>query len=203
VNVYVESNFVPELALLQEQSAACEEILHFCEGGDTRLVVPAYCLMEPYETLVRRQSDRRQLKATLDAQFRQIARTTLYRDRLGELEVATSLLSDSARDDLKRLETVRSKLLTSAEVIPLEGVVLERAASQQEKRLISAQDAAVFASILVHLERSAKPGCFMTRDSEFGDPDIKRELRKHNCRVLVGFEAGLEFLRRPSPEEAP
>ena len=54
MNVYVESNFVLELALLQEQSASCEEILGLCEAGRVQLVVPAYSLAEPYETLVRR-----------------------------------------------------------------------------------------------------------------------------------------------------
>lgn len=56
MNVYVESNFVLELALLQEQHVACEEILLLCERGTLRLVMPAYCLMEPYETLGRRQA---------------------------------------------------------------------------------------------------------------------------------------------------
>ena len=34
MNVYVESNFVLELALLQEQSGSCEEILSLAEGVD-------------------------------------------------------------------------------------------------------------------------------------------------------------------------
>jgi hypothetical protein len=53
VNVYVESNFVLELALLQEQHAACEAIVQLCEAGDLRLVLPAYSFMEPFETLRR------------------------------------------------------------------------------------------------------------------------------------------------------
>jgi predicted nucleic acid-binding protein len=200
VNVYVESNFVLELALLQEQHAACEEILYLCESGRARLVVPAYCLMEPYEPLVRRQADRRQLKSTLDSQFRQIVRTALYRDRLLELETATALLLESATDDLSRLETVRSRLLAGAEVAPLEGPVLARAVAQRATRELTAQDAVVYASILVHLERTAGPSCFVTSDSDFGDPNLKRELNEHNCRLLIGFEAGLQFLRRPPAE---
>jgi hypothetical protein len=51
VNVYVESNFVLELALLQEQHASCEDILRLCEAGKAQLIIPAYSLAEPHETL--------------------------------------------------------------------------------------------------------------------------------------------------------
>jgi hypothetical protein len=126
VNVYVESNFVLELALLQEQHASCEEILGLCESGSAHLIVPAYSLMEPYETLLRRQAYRRQLKGDLDTQFRQIARTALYRDRLPELASAMSLLVDSAGDDISRLDRVRSRLFACAEIAPLEGEALSQ-----------------------------------------------------------------------------
>lgn len=201
MNVYVESNFVLELSLRQEDHAACQEILSLCESGMARLVVPAYCLMEPYETLGRRQSDRRDLKSTLDRQFRQIARTDLYRDQLGELERATTLLVKSANEDLSRLESVRSRLRECAKLVPLDGDVLARAGIEQVAHLLSAQDAVVYASILLHLERSAAVGCFVTRDADFGDQEIKRALGERNCRLLIGFEAGLEFLRRPRSSE--
>jgi hypothetical protein len=159
--------------------------------------------MKPYETLLRRQADRRQLKGNLDAQFRQIARTTLYRDCLQELEIAMSLLVDSAGDAISRLDSVRSRLLACAEVAPLEGQVLNRAEAQRSTRELSAQDAVVYASVLVHLERSTEPSCFMTRDADFGVMDIKRELRELQCRLLVGFDEGLRFLRRSALEGAP
>ena len=40
MNVYVESNFVLELALLQEQWTSCEAILTLCEAKSVQLVVP-------------------------------------------------------------------------------------------------------------------------------------------------------------------
>lgn len=204
MNVYVESNFVLELALLQEQHATCEEILRLCESGAARLVVPAYCLMEPYETLMRRQAERRQAKTSLDGQLRQIVRTALYKDQRGELERAMSLLVVSAEDDLLRLESVRARLLACAEIAPLEALVLDRAAqAQRAPSELTAQDAVVYASVLVHLERSGEPGCFVTRDSDFGDPDLKRGLAEHGCRLIVGFEAGLQFLGRPTSEGVP
>lgn len=183
MKVYVESNFVLELALLQEQYVACEEILLLCESGILRLVMPAYCLMEPYETLGRRQADRKQLKLTLDGPFRQIARTALYRDRLRDFESAMSLLVDSAEEDMFRLESVRSRLLACAELAPLEVSVLSRAAANRSRHELSAQDAVVYASILLHLESSPEPACFVSRDADFDDPDIRRELKEHNLQA--------------------
>jgi hypothetical protein len=44
MNVYVESNFVLELALLQEEHETCENILALCERAEAKLVLPAFCL---------------------------------------------------------------------------------------------------------------------------------------------------------------
>ena len=77
MNVYVESNFVLELALLQEQHASCEDILRLCEAGRMQLVIPAYSLAEPYETLVRRHKQRQRIKA--DAEVCREARMCPWR----------------------------------------------------------------------------------------------------------------------------
>ena len=47
VTVYVESNFILELAFLQEQHQACLRILELTEQGSIRLAVPAYCIGMP------------------------------------------------------------------------------------------------------------------------------------------------------------
>lgn len=52
--VYVESNFVLELAFLQEEHESCEELLSLSKSGDIHLVLPTFSIGEPYETWVRR-----------------------------------------------------------------------------------------------------------------------------------------------------
>ena len=47
--VYVESNFVLELAFLQEESEDCSEILQLAEAQRIELVFPSFCVGEPYE----------------------------------------------------------------------------------------------------------------------------------------------------------
>jgi hypothetical protein len=72
LKVYVESNFVLELALVQEQHASCEQILILCEASDIQIIVPAYSIVEPYETLKRHHLDRERLKEALDRELQQL-----------------------------------------------------------------------------------------------------------------------------------
>jgi predicted nucleic acid-binding protein len=61
MNVYVETNFILELAFMQEQYESCNRILSLCEAGSTNLVLPAFCIAESYETLIRRANRRSQI----------------------------------------------------------------------------------------------------------------------------------------------
>jgi predicted nucleic acid-binding protein len=202
LNVYVESNFVLELALVQEQHASCERILTLCEAGDIRVVVPAYSIMEPYETILRRHLERKGLKSTLDRELRQLSRTSGYAQRLSGLEASTALLFDSVEEEAQRLEDVRARLLSCATVIALEASVLSRASQHQTRHNLSAQDAIVYASVLSHLG-SAEGGaqsCFLTRDDDFNDPNILEGLRAYSCKLIARFDHGLSYLSAGSRE---
>lgn len=196
MNVYVESNFVLELALLQEQHASCEDILRLCEAGRLQIVIPAYSLAEPYETLVRRHKQRQRMKAELDDELRQLARTTAYTDRLSGFGQLTALLIDSADEEAKHLETVRSQLLKVAEVIPLDASILIASTQYQDAHGFSPQDALVYAAVLLHLNQHHAPqSCFLNRNSrDFDDPDVVEELNRHNCKLLPRFDAGYQFI---------
>ena len=57
MNVYVESNFVLEQALEQEQCESCKELIGIASSGSIRLVVPAFSLAEPHIALMRRGNE--------------------------------------------------------------------------------------------------------------------------------------------------
>jgi hypothetical protein len=57
MRVYAESNFVLEIVLEQEQHQACEELVSLASAGSIELVLPAFALLEPYQTIVRRKDD--------------------------------------------------------------------------------------------------------------------------------------------------
>lgn len=197
MNVYVETNFVLELALVQEQQASCEGILQLNEARSVELMIPAYSLVEPYETLIRRHRQRKQMKADLDAEIGQLTRTATYSERLSGFQDLTALLIDSADEEAKRLEEVRRRLLATCDVIPLDTDCLNAAARYQEKHDLSPQDAMVYASVIGHLANSASgESCFLNRNSkDFDDPDIVEELVSHGCKLIPRFDDGLEHVR--------
>ncbi|HUP24938.1 MAG TPA: PIN domain-containing protein [Thermoanaerobaculia bacterium] len=197
MNVYVETNFVLELALIQEQQASCEAILRLSEAGRIRLAIPAYSLVEPYEVLVRRHRQRRQMKIDLDAEVGQMIRTATYSERLSGFQDLTALLIDSADEEAKRLEEVRRRLLTSCASIPLNAECLDAAARYQGVHDLSPQDALVYSSVISHLAQAdSSVNCFLNRNSkDFDDPDIVDELRSHACKLIPRFDDGLEYVR--------
>jgi len=203
LNAYVESNFVLELALVQEQHASCERILSLCEAGDIRIIVPAYSIVEPYETLLRRHLDRKQLKEALDRELQQLSRTSGYAQQLNGFQASTALLLDSAAEEIKRLEDLRSRLLACATLIALDASVLSEAARHQARYGLSAKDSIVYASVLSHLGfETLHPSCFMTRDADFGDPDVVDELKANRCKLIPRFDSGLSYLNARLKEDS-
>jgi predicted nucleic acid-binding protein len=164
VNIYVESNFVLELVSLQDQHVSCEDILRLGEAGKAHLIIPAYSFVEPYETLMRRHRQRKRMKAELDDELRQLARTATSAQRLDSFQSLTALLIDSADEEAKRLEETRSHLLMTAEIIPLNKAIFEAATRSQVDHDLSPQDALVYAAVLSHLTPSdAQQSCFLNQ----------------------------------------
>jgi predicted nucleic acid-binding protein len=196
LKVYVESNFVLELALVQEQHASCEQIVILCEAGDIQIIVPAYSIVEPYETLKRHHLDRERLKEALDRELQQLSRTSGYAQQLNGFQASTALLLDSAAEEIKRLEDLRSRLLACAIVVALDALILSEAARYQAKHGLSAQDAIVYASVLSHLGSEAAPqSCFLNRDKHFADPDVVAELNANGCKLIPRFDSGLSYVK--------
>ena len=196
MNVYVESNFVLELALAQEQSESCGEILSLCEARRIRLVVPAYSLAEPYETLARHQKNRKKLKEEFDFELDQIARSTTFQERLLGFRDLTALLINVADESAKQLEAVRSRMISAACVIPLDSSVLASAAQYQKAHGFAAQDALVYSSVVSHLKQAGGTGsCFLNKNSkDFDDQSIVEELGSYICKLLPRFDAGYGFI---------
>ena len=196
MNVYVESNFVLELALLQEQSNSCEDILSLAESGGIRLVVPAYSLIEPFETLMRREKDRRGTGQELNNQIKQIARNKELKTQLHDFENITALLLRAAEEDKKRLKSVRSRLLQSACVIPMDASVLRDAEKHEQELKLSPQDAHIYSAVLGNLRQPEdRVSCFLNKDrKDFDEPDIVDELKSYGCKLIPSFDRGNEYI---------
>ena len=196
MKVYVETNFVLEITFRQEQHSSCDKILNLCEQNCIELILPAYSLVEPIETLQRRQNKRRIIQKGLEEELKQITRSSSFSDQSDDLHRFTGLLTQSAEEDIKNFELIRKRLLNSAEVISLDKQVLKNASSHERDYGFSKQDAIVFSSVLLHLrQREIHPSFFLNRNSkDFDDKSVLEQLSSLNCKLITQFDEGYQLI---------
>lgn len=195
--VYAESNFLLELTTLQAEEPECNGVVKLAENGRITLVLPAFSLAEPLQTIRRRHSDRIDLQIRLNNEIALLKRSASYEERLRQAAEAGSILEDSRREEQERLDEILERVTRIADLIPLESSVIRRARAIREDFGLSHADAVVLASILLHLE-SIRPAqsCFLQRDrKDFLTPDVVSSLKDLNCHLLVGFAAGIGYLQ--------
>ena len=195
--VYVESNYVLELAFLQEEHESCEELLSLSESGDILLVLPAFSIGEPYETWVRRLKERKDLSGQLTTVINELSRSRPYQESSQEFQDLTNLLLSSVEDEKNRLDEILERILQTVDVIPIGSSTIRKAITFQESRAFKQpQDSIVYASIIEHLDTASRGlRCFITRDKDFTSPDIENDLAKYDCLRLPNFSDGLGYIR--------
>ena len=196
MNVFVETNFIIEVALEQQESSSCDVLLQLAEQGAIRLLLPAYSFIEPHETLTRRHHDREVLRARVSNELSQLSRSAPLTERVAASQEVVKLLIDSAEYETKRIEQVKQRLWTVGEVVPLDINVLRNAADCQSKFDLSPQDAVVYASIRSRLEfEHQAPSCFISRNpADFDDPDLRQDLTEFNCKFFSSFATALRYI---------
>jgi len=207
VILLVETNFVLELAYGQEEYASCRALVDLARSNDAvSLALPAYCVGEAYERQIRRQREREALQRRLAAELGELSRSQTHAGRLEEVGEVTALLAESAEEERRRLESVLVELYEDAMLIPLDESVTREAHRQQRRRGLGPQDALVYASVLAHLRRSAggalpegSESCFVTRDNDFADDDVRADLDDLGCKLLFRFNAALRYVRSRLP----
>lgn len=188
--IYAETNFLLEVAYLQERSESCNAILASARRGDVSLVVPAFSVAEARSTWDSRLSERNVLlRDQLQPLIRQLSRSQQF-----------ASLPETSRDLLTAIvasgEEARRRLDEAVAVIEQHGIIQQltsdvlAAAVELEKRFsLSPPDSIVLASVVVHLEDAATgPKCFVSQDKKgFANPAIHDELSAYGCKVLVNF----------------
>lgn len=205
--VYVESNFVLELAFRQEDCESCENILQLAEAGKIELMLPAYCLGEPYERLVRRDRQRRDVHRKLSEELRELARSAPYADAAANLNNLTGLLVESGEQEMSQLNAVLGRLLEIATLITLDREVLGNALLAQQNLGLSPQDSIVYASVHSKVVSGNRLQCFVNKNTrDFLIPEIEEDFEAHNCRLIGKFSDGLNYAKStlpPAIAEAP
>jgi hypothetical protein len=196
MTVYVESNFVLEHSLQQEESDSCAEIIHLAAKGRIALVVPASSLAEPHVAISGKEKVRTKLGSDLRAQLFELGRSKPHRTVPKSFEALVSILNASAGLEREGLRDTIADLLRTSDVIALDAAILRSAAEIQIKHGMTAQDAIVLGSVLAHLELHHPPeSCFLNRNSkDFDDPDVRERLEALGCKFFAKFEDGLRYV---------
>lgn len=193
---YVESNFVLELALRQEEYEACQQILRSAKTGRLQLVVPAFSLAEPYETWHRRAREREDLRDRLESELRQLSRSEHYVQVLEGSTRITGLLTRSLDEDKQRVDEVCRRLTSVATVVSLDDQAVGRSLDVQETLDLSPQDAFVYSSVVAHLPiPPEEPKIFVTRDpDDFATPEIEDDLEGFGASLVPSFSDAARYL---------
>ena len=197
MNVYTETSFVLELVFEQEQCESCEQLILLAESGRIRLILPAYCLAEPHEKLVRQKKSRNDLINSTDAVFNQLVRTTSLTPKVTNIKQdLTAIIARSSVEDSKRFAVYRRRLLLVTEIIPLTMSILSDAISAETALNLPGQDTLVYASIMNHIRQYSKlTSCFLNKNTkDFDAPDIVSGLADYNCRLIPQFNDGLSYI---------
>ena len=188
--VYLESNFILELAYLQEEYSNCERILELARSGKAQLVLPAFAVAEPYSAWVGRKRRRGILHGELTRELRELGRSEPYAHSREEFQELTKALLVSGEDEKRRLDQTIENVLQAAILIPIEADTIRTAIDIQLTSLLGPQDSIVYASVLSHLAsvNTGEPRCFVTKNSrDFANPDIVAELTSYDCDLCTNF----------------
>jgi len=196
MTVYVESNFVLELSLQQEECDSCKAIVELASAGQISLAVPAFSLAEPHVALSGKERARSRLSNDLRVHLSELGRSRPHQEVPASFEPLAALLISSAQEEREGLKGTISELLNAADVIALDAAILRSAAEVQTQYSMSGQDAIVLASVITHLEiRRPAESCFLNRNSkDFDDPNIRERLEALGCRFFARFEDGLRYI---------
>ena len=195
MTTYVESNFVMELVRAQEQHGHCEAVLRLGEQGATRLVLPAFSVAEPYETIIRDASRRQALAQNVEQALRELGRSLAFRDAGAAHTEFVAILSSVGPEELRRLDATIARLLAVCDLIPLQPDILASAIGLRSQYDLQPKDAIVCASVLHHLDTAAPPrSCLIARDRGFGDPDLAEALRSRGCKLFFDFGPAAQYL---------
>lgn len=186
--IYIESNFVLELVFQQEQCENCRKILEFCKKDMARLIIPSFCVSEPFDTIVRRSKSREELSKKLNEELLQISRSKPYQEKVNALQEVTSLLVQPNEEERDNLYQEMEEILSIARTIDINPKILRSAGKYRTEYGFRPQDSIVYASVIFHAKGAgAEKKCFITRDKHFENTDISEEMKAFNCRVFQDF----------------
>jgi hypothetical protein len=150
-------------------------------------LIPAFSLAEPHQAIASKAKARSRLSAELSAQLGELGRSKPHRDMPSTFGVVPVALIARAQFEREGIRRTLRELISTAQIIPLDSVIIDSAMRIEDEYALSGQDAIVLASVLAHLE-TTKPedSYFLNRNSrDFDDPDVRERLETLNCQFFA------------------
>lgn len=195
--VYVETNFVLELAYLRPTSDSCQRLLALARDGKIRIVVPTFALIEARIAWQRNVKRRNRLHSEVRAELGELSRSSPLNDIALQSQAFVTALVDTADQDRSRLELAAEALLTHTTVLPTEPTIVSQAYEAEPLLGLSPQDAVIYVTVLDHAARNEGPKLFVTQNAnDFRVPEIEGELARYGCKLLVTFDAAEAYVRK-------
>ena len=198
--VYVESNFVLEMALEQEQFLAANEILSLAENKKITLAFPGLVLSEPFESISRERRERNVLISSLRRTLENLRRSEPHKRIMLDLEPMINALRSAHLRQIDLLQSTFERLLAVGECIEIKVSDFRDALIYQKNLVLSPQDSIIYSAIVTDIDRRSEEEekCFLTRDrrafDNSDDRDIKATLASKNCRYIGSFIQGLDYI---------
>jgi predicted nucleic acid-binding protein len=196
VIVYVETNFLLELAYLQERCDSCNEILELSRAGAITLTLPAYSAVEARATWHRRASERRDFHALLQKHIRELTRSEPFRGLTEQSRDIVAALVAGGEESRERLEAAIEMIAQHGRIIPLTSEIVGVARGYELRLSLLPQDAHILASVKSDAEQQTGPKCFVSQDVKgFANPAVYDDLWTAHCKVLANFQDALAYIR--------
>jgi len=200
MHVFVESNFLLELAFQQEDYLACEQIVAGARAGHYTLHVPQYALAEVFEVLRRKRQDRTEYQEYVLKEIEQSRREATSDPATADelTRLLSDLLTGRTLAQSSRVFALVAQLAEHAPGPALTATVAAEAEAAQTTHRLSVQDALVWASVLQGLRElppEAPKRLVARNDSDFNKPSTRQELTAVGCKLISSFSGAAAQLK--------
>ena len=198
MKVYVETNWLLDLALEQERIQASSFVVELAKEQKAHLCLPEISLVEADQKIVRRRLQRETLIENLRQEGRELVRSrdTIYQSQAAAIDQDIFQLRDISDFEREHFNsTVRdiSKFLTW---LHLDNDCLQKSFDFEEHYDLNRLDALIYAVIRADAASDlASNKCFIDYDGHFQNPKLKRDMTGLGITLLGSPESVENFLR--------